>query len=359
VIVQLVSANSLNGAIRHCYELTVELARHGQPVLLVHKPGAWIASNSFPSNVEFLETSFRRTPYELSRVARELRTRGVELIHSHLSSANFFGVLLARFFGFRSVATCHMTHFQPHWWWNDRVICPSQATASFQRFVNFVPSRRLDVIHYPLNQNNFQPTRDAANVRNSLNVPENRFLIGVVGEVSFRKAPHVLLESLPALIQAGHLPHVFFAGRVAGDYQQFFNDRIRQLNLESVVSVLGQRRDIPDLVNAADCICLSSTREVTPMALLEAMSLGKPTVATRVGGIAECIRDGVDGFLVKPNSPLDLAQRLQQLAADEQLRQKMGQNAIARIEDSFSVRAVIPQILACYEQTLSRKQKVA
>ena len=169
----------------------------------------------------------------------------------------------------------------------------------------------------------------------------------------------MLLESLPALIQAGHRPHVFFAGRVAGDYQQFFNDRIRQLNLESVVSVLGQRRDIPDLVNAADCICLSSTREVTPMALLEAMSLGKPTVATRVGGIAECIRDGVDGFLVKPNSPLDLAQRLQQLAADEQLRQKMGQNAIAAIEDSFSVRAVVPQILACYERTLSRKQKVA
>lgn len=359
MIVQLVSANSLNGAIRHCYELTVALARQKVPVLLVHKPGAWIARNPFPANVQFLETSFQRTPFELSRIARELRTRGVELIHSHLSSANFFGVLLARFYGFRSVATCHMTHFQPHWWWNDRVICPSQATATFQRFVNLVPSRRIDVIHYPLNQQRFLPITDPATVRRSLAIPEDRFLIGVVGEVSRRKAPHILLEALPTLIRAGHKPHVFLAGRVAEDYQQFFMERIRTLNLESTVSTLGLRHDVPDLVNAADCVCLSSTREVTPMALLEAMSLGKPTVATHVGGVAECIRDGVDGFLVKANHPAELAQRLNLLAGDHALRRQMGQNAVSHIEDSFSVNAVIPKILKCYADALGSKRKVA
>lgn len=359
MIVQLVSANSLNGAIRHCYELTVALARQGVPVLLVHKPDAWIARNSFPSSVQFLQTSFQRTPFELSRVARELRNRGVELIHSHLSSANFFGVLLSRFYGFRSVATCHMTHFQPHWWWNDRVICPSSATATFQRFVNLVPSRRIDVIHYPLNQQGFRPSLDPTTVRKSLAVSDDRFLIGAVGEVSHRKAPHILLDALPTMIRAGHKPHVFFAGRVAGDYQNFFEDRIRSLGLESVVATLGQRQDIPDLVNAADCICLSSTREVTPMALLEAMSLGKPTVATKVGGVAECIRDGVDGFLVKANQPAELAHRLNILAGDPALRRQMGQNAISQIENSFSVNAVIPQILKCYADALGSKRKVA
>lgn len=95
------------------------------------------------------------------------------------------------------------------------------------------------------------------------------------------------------------------------------------------------------------------------MALLEAMSLGKPTVATKVGGVAECIRDGVDGFLVKANQPAELAHRLNILASDAALRRQMGQNAISQIENSFSVNAVIPQILKCYADALGSKRKVA
>lgn len=353
---QMVSQQGVNGAIRHCYELTTALGNSGESILLVHKPGAWISSQAFPPRVQLLESSFQRRPRELKRVAGELRRCGVSLVHTHLSSANLFGVLLARLFRFRSVATCHMPHLQPHWWWNDRIICPSKATAGFQNRVNLVPRSRIDVIPYPLNCRSFQPRHTAATVRTELQIPADRFLICVVGDVSARKAPHILLEALPKLIAAGVRPHAVFAGRLVSDYEKRFRATLSDLQLQPFVSVLGLREDVPDLVNAADCVCLPSTREVTPMALLEAMSLGTPVVSTKVGGVAECIRDGVDGWVVDANEPDQLADRLMNLGLDFALRRRMGENAVRYIQERFSTDVVLPQILNCYDKTCGQRQ---
>ena len=78
---------------------------------------------------------------------------------------------------------------------------------------------------------------------------------------------------------------------------------MRELGIEDIVIFTGFRRDIADLMAAADLLVLPSLAEAFGLALTEAMYLGTPVVASRVGGIPEIVRDGVDGLLVPPGSP--------------------------------------------------------
>lgn len=349
-IMQLVSGIGINGAIKHCYDLTVQLAERGYPVVLAHKRDAWIAQQPFPANVEFLETTLRRNRSELPRMAAEARLRQVDVIHSHLSSAHFFGVLMARLFKLRCVATSHMTFLQPHWWWNDRVICPSQATANFQRRINWVPRRRIDVVHYSIDCDRFQPRMASSHTREDLGIGKDAFVITVLGQVCKRKAQHVLIEALPHLLAAGIPAHVLLVGSSDRDYESQLSQTIAKHSLQSNVSLLGLRSDVSDLLAASDCCCLSSNREVTPVSLLEAMSMGLPAVSTRVGGVAECIRDGVDGYVVRPRQPKELADGLLKIASDPVLRRQMGQNARQQVLNHFSPDACIPRIVECYRK---------
>ena len=356
-IMQLVSGTDLNGAIRHCYELSVQLALAGHQVLLAHKQGAWISKQPYPQGVELIATTLKRRPSEFQRLVSAARQRGVDILHSHLSSAHFFGVLMGRLYGFPCVATSHMTHFQPHWFWNNRVIAPTSATARYQRWINLVPAKRIDVIPYFLATKRFEPNRSRAEVRQELGVSDQRFVVNVIGRVCHRKAQHVMVQSIPQIVQAGIDLHVWFAGQIDHDYAGLINDEIDRLGVRERVTLLGVRSDTNDLIAASDCGCLSSTREVLPLAILETMGQGFPVVSTNVGGIVDGIRDGVDGFLVKPGRPDQIADRIIRLAKDETLRKQMGANAESRIRELFSPQVCLEKTVRCYEQACGTRTK--
>jgi glycosyltransferase involved in cell wall biosynthesis len=323
-------------------------------VVLAHRPDAWIAHQDLPAGVTRLHTTVRRTRDEMRRVAAELQRLRIDVIHSHLSSAHFFGVLQARLFGCRVVATSHSARLQPHWWWNDRVICPSEATARFQRWVNLVPRSRIDVIHNFVNPGRFQPRRTRAAIRAEHRLSDDDFVIAIVGEVNARKASHVLVQALPQLVRQGLSPRVLLVGATCTKYEPLLHREIGRAGMAGRVAQLGMRSDVADLLHAADVICLPSNSEVMPIALLEGMSCGLPAVGTRVGGVPECVRDGVDGFLVPPRAPALLAEKLAILARDPALRQRLGQQARARVLETFSPQACVARIEHSYALACAR-----
>ena len=101
---------------------------------------------------------------------------------------------------------------------------------------------------------------------------------------------------------------------------------------------------------AADFYVLPSHNEGLPMSLLEAMSFGLPVIATRVGGIPELVRDGVDGLLVAPGDVEALAMAMIRLARDADLRQQMGRAARERVASNYSDTVVLPQLEALYDE---------
>ena len=103
------------------------------------------------------------------------------------------------------------------------------------------------------------------------------------------------------------------------------------------VELLGARGDVPELLAAADLFVLSSRSEGLPISVLEAMAAGLPVVATDVGGVSELVVDGETGFLVPPADPGALAEAVERLLRDHELRHRFGAAGRLRAERRFDV----------------------
>ncbi|MGQ9503345.1 MAG: glycosyltransferase [Thermogutta sp.] len=101
--------------------------------------------------------------------------------------------------------------------------------------------------------------------------------------------------------------------------------RVKQSAIRERFRLLGYRRDIPNLLAAADIFLLSSVSEGLPVTILEAMAAALPIVATDVGDVSKAVADGTTGFLVPPRHPEALAKALERLCASPQLRRQFGQ----------------------------------
>lgn len=120
-------------------------------------------------------------------------------------------------------------------------------------------------------------------------------------------------------------------------------DEVNRWGAESVVELLGFRTDTDQLIADSDIAVLPSYHEGMPRFLLEAMSCGLPVVTTDVVGCRALVKDGVNGFLVPPRDPVALADAIERLAGDPDLRAKLGQAGRRMAIEQFSNRQVLPQ----------------
>ncbi len=157
------------------------------------------------------------------------------------------------------------------------------------------------------------------------------------GTLSTRKGIPVLLDALAKLRQQGYDNTLVLAGLTGGDISRTeFLETVKAGNLEPVVLIedAGQDRILSMLEKAA-VFALPSFTEGMPISLLEAMSAGVPVVASRVGGVAEAVAEGEEGFVVTPGDSGQLADRLLKILANPGLRSDMGERGRATATARF------------------------
>ncbi len=115
------------------------------------------------------------------------------------------------------------------------------------------------------------------------------------------------------------------------------------------VELLGVRSDVPDLLAAADVLCLTSDSEALPMSILEAMALARPVIATDVGGTPEQVEHGVTGLLVPPGDVAAAADALGRVAADPAAARAMGERGRERQRERFDGDAMVTGYLRVLE----------
>ena len=118
-------------------------------------------------------------------------------------------------------------------------------------------------------------------------------------------------------------------------------ERTRQLGLEGVVLMPGEQKEIPTWLAAFDIFCLPSLWEGLPNALLEAMALGIPVVASKVDGVPEAVAADITGLLCEPKDSQSLYIPLQDLIADPALRKKLGGAAAQVIQQNFTITTMV------------------
>ena len=266
------------------------------------------------------------------------RQRQIAVMQTHMSRANFFGVLLRRLYGIPCVGTAHSRHVQLHWMFNDHVVAASETTRKFHQRFNLVRSSRIDVIHNFIEDAVYQPvapeTREC--LRHELGIQPHALLLGVVGDVIPRKGLLNLVRALPAIRAAVPSVHVLSVGYPQAEYAGSVRAEAKRLGVADRLTLAGARADVPQLLAAMDVFVLPTLEDTLPMAILEAMASGLPVVSTTVGGIPECVVDGQTGCLVPPGNVARLAAALIRLLGDPALRRCWGQAGRERVHRCFS-----------------------
>jgi len=167
-----------------------------------------------------------------------------------------------------------------------------------------------------------------------------------------RKRQQDLLDSLHLLHQQGVQMRCHLVGDGVTRPAVEAYARHRQLN--GIVEFMGSRtpHEVQQLLHAADIFVLPSLWEGMPVSVMEAMAMGLPVIGTNVAGTQELVVDGITGYLVPEKDPPMLAQRLRQLIDNPQRRVQMGHTGRQRIEEHFSLTAMIQQYQDAYTSLL-------
>jgi glycosyltransferase involved in cell wall biosynthesis len=300
----------------------------------------------------------------VSNLLRICRRERVRIWHGHDYKSNALGLLLKRFWPMRLVTTVHgwVKHTRrtplyysidrrclPHF---DAVLCVSEDLHE-RCLAAGVPPGRCRLLENGIDTRQYSRTLDAREARRQLGLPPDRPLVGAVGRLSEEKGFDVLVRAADALWRDGRDFTLAIAGE--GDAGAQLQSLVAELRREDRVRLLGYCPDPATFFQAMDVFAISSLREGLPNALLEAMALECPVVATRVGGIPRLVRNEENGLLVEARDADELAGAIGRLLGDAKLGARLaraGRRDVER-EHSFDVR--MKKLARVYDALVGRE----
>jgi len=187
--------------------------------------------------------------------------------------------------------------------------------------------------------------------RRLLGIPPQRFTVGWIGRMTAVKRTDDVLAALRRLRELGVDACLCLVGD--GPEREAIEQRAYELGVVRHTYFLGYQEDVAPFYAAFDALILPSANEGTPVSAIEALAGRRPVVATRVGGVPDVVRDEVDGFLVEPGDVDAMAERLARLAADPQLRRRMGEAGRERVLQRYAVERLLDDVDRLYRSLLA------
>jgi len=275
------------------------------------------------------------SPWALTRLAWKLLRHRPDVLYTLTVVPNIWGRIFGRITGVPVIISGYRSLFpkqHERWLWRlaNRIICNAETLKDVMVKRFSVNPDRITVIPNAVDPAAFQPSQKGK-------APEPTVLS--VGRLVKDKDPLNLIEGFG--IVAEKVPNALFRIIGNGPLKAEVEARIKALSLGSRIELLpGTSNLVPHLAGAW-VFTLASAMEASPNVILEAMSMGLPVVATRVGGIPELVQDGKTGILVKPGDPEDLAAALLTVLTDESRRQAMGMSARKRVLENHSLERMV------------------
>jgi glycosyltransferase involved in cell wall biosynthesis len=301
-------------------------------------------------------------------VIRELRRR-VETWQPHVVcvhgyKAGFYGLILKITLGTRIVA------FSRGWTsenlkvllygtldriiirFADIVVAVSRSQAMRLRN-SWVPQRKIRVVEnaVTIRRRNDVDRETIIDVRQELELPRNTRILLAAGRLSPEKGFEDLLEAVDHVVSQVPETHLLLAG--SGPMDAELRKSAANRPCAANIHFLGFRKDMRNLFCQADVFVLSSLSEGLPNVVLEAMALGVPVAATRVGGLPEIIEDGVTGLLVPPRNGKSLAQAILRYLLDPRTAREIASRGCDSVFDRFSAERQTEKLLETYEQVIA------
>jgi glycosyltransferase involved in cell wall biosynthesis len=298
------------------------------------------------------------------QLVRFLRREQIQIVHTFDFYSSVFAVPAARLAGVPVVLASRRELLNLRTPWQQlaiRVACRlatgvvvnSRAVGHDMACLESGTRRKIDILPNCIDLDEFEQKLSPGEIRRELGLSPKSILIGALGNLRPEKDLETFLQAARSILDV--IPSAEFLvigdGTAGNQLKSLAND----LHLSESVHFLGERPDVPDLLASLDILVLSSYTESFPNAILEAMTMGKPVVATNVGGIPELVEEGQTGLLVPPRDPKAIADCVLSLCRDSARRVQMGRAARVRVESNFTVQAVTAQLEGIYVRSLRER----
>jgi sugar transferase (PEP-CTERM/EpsH1 system associated) len=297
----------------------------------------------------------------LFRAFSLLKSRDIDVMHSHEFATNVYASFLSRVTGIPVVTTVHGKNYYGEKWRRrmayrfvarqSLMVAVSHDLKRFLAHQVAIPQDSIRVVHNGIDLSRYAVQgKNHRSVRDELGISADQRVIGTVGNLFTVKGQTYLLRACQTVARA--FPD--FALLVAGEGEQLgkLEKEASDLGIAGNVKFLGFREDVPSLLQAMDIFVLPSLSEGLPLSILEALSLQKPVVATNVGGIPEIVEDGVTGYLVPPRDPEALADKILLLLQHPQTAANMGQAGRKKVEEDYGLDKMVREYQFLYEEAL-------
>ena len=357
-IAQLIDSLASGGAERlqvTFAETALERGIRPTVIALANYPNTPIPEQLRATGVDMIEFIGRNLvdPLRFLRLTRYLIRERFDILHAHLGYAIILGVCAGWLSGTPVVATIHNIQSDRWkyletfllWLGAKRVIAVGETVADVYK--RKLPGKRIEVVVNPVKPvPDISPSeRDA--IREEITNDTSRPLLTSVGRLESQKGYRDLICSMDIIRKS--YPRAFLAIVGTGMLKEELQKQINDLDLQDHVSLLGIRRDVPQVLASSDLFVSSSHWEGMPIAMLEAMSAGLAIVATSVGDVPNIVNLSC-GLLVEPKQPDQLAKAIVSVLKDPHRRLAMGRAAREYIGKEHDTGRWLDSLLSIYSE---------
>ena len=328
---------------------------------LLRSPGKWFSALllSWKTRGLGFKALLRQFAYfiEAALVAKFIRKRKLTHLHNHFAnSSGTVAMLASAMGGFSFSLTMHGApiFFEPQQWSLDVkcqralfVLCISHYCRS--QTMIWSPQkvwRRLHIVHCGVDTAMYQQRNHSETGKKLL----------FVGRLASIKGLPVLIDAIKLLVM--NYPNLVLTIVGDGPDRRLLEEQTKQLGLESNIHFIGplSQTEVANNLASTDVFVLPSFGEGVPVVLMEAMASGVPVVATQIAGIPELVEDGISGYLVPPGDQKLLADRINDLLSNSELRQQMGQSGREKVKEEFNSLIEANRILTILQNRLAGKK---
>lgn len=380
-VVRVIARLNVGGPALHVAYLTAGLADRGYDTTLVagtlargeesmahvaQQRGARIAA--LPALHR--EIAPLRDAQAIVRLARLLRAERPQILHTHTAKAGAVGRIAALLAGgARPPIIVHTFHghvlrgyFNPlstlafrtleRWLarFTTRLIAVSPEVRDDLVRLGVAPAEKFEVIRLGIELGERVGGGGRSETRRQVGVSGDAFVVGWVGRMTAVKRTDDVLLAFRALLDRDVDAYLCLVGD--GPDREHLEQRAHELGVVRRCLFLGYQQDVAPYYEAIDALLLPSVNEGTPVSVIEALAAGRPAVATRVGGVPDVVRDGVDGYLVEVGDASTLAERLAELARDPARRAAMGEAGRKRVLERYAVGRLVDDVDDLYRRLL-------
>lgn len=357
---------------------------HGDPVTLITGPGLGpegsLEQRAIDRGLDLrVLPEFRRNLHPLRdwasyrAITRELRDFKPDIVHTHSSKAGILGRRAAAKLGVPAVHTIHGAAFHygqnpvfhnVYKWaekiaakWTDHFISVCDAMTDQYVEAGVAPREKFTTVFSGMDVEPFlNPPKPPAEVREELRLSSDKIVVGKIARLFPLKGHEYIIEAAAKVLDQN--PNVQFMFVGDGILREQYAARLNELGISDRFTFTGlvPPARIPELINAMDIVVHTSMWEGLARVLPQGLISAKPVVSFDIDGAKDVVIPDETGFLIEPKDVDGLVSAISRLAADANLRERMGNTGRERFTDQFRHQTMTAQIREIYERVLSQQK---